>query len=86
MADADNYPEVYAAEYAEAGGHMDNVLTYLRSSAAALRLQASGYAANSTSKVRAGLIAHADAIDVYADAIEAAPPSAGGGAVFLLLL
>ena len=67
---------------------LDAALTFLRANADALRLQASGYSPTSTSKVRAGLLAQADALDAYAAALEAAPapdPAAVPSVLLLLI-
>lgn len=67
----------------------DTVLTFLRAQADALRLQASGYSVTSTSKIRAGLIAHAEALEQYATSVEAMPipePPYSSSPILLLLI
>jgi hypothetical protein len=59
-------------------------LTFLRDHAAGLRLQALGYSASS--KVRAGLVAQADALTAYADALAAEPPLPPSSPVLVLLV
>lgn len=61
----------------------DDVLAYLRATAAGLRLQATGY--SSSSKVRAGLNAQADALDAYTAVIAALPADAAPSVLLLLI-